>query len=139
MYSIETALGGKKKIGEHKAGLDEVILKGLPVEAANYFKQLLKLTDKEFAQVLGMSERSFHRQKQSVKRLPVNASDRLYRHARIFSLAVAVLGSEESARKWLMAPHFSLNGRSPMEVIATDAGAKKVELILGRIKYGVAL
>ena len=140
MYSVATALGGKKKMGAGVRADDynEFIQKGIPVEAGNFFKQLLHLTDKEFAKALGISERSFHRKK-GMERLPVNASDRLYRFARIFSFAVEVLGSEDNARQWLRTPHFSLEQQTPLEMLKTDAGAKEVDDILGRIKYGMPL
>ncbi|MBF0557264.1 MAG: DUF2384 domain-containing protein [Nitrospirae bacterium] len=137
MYNVTNALGGKKKIGNVISDYNEIILKGIPVEAGNFFKELLRLTDKEFAKALGISERSFHRKKGKQGRLPVSASDRLYRFARIFSFAVEVMGSEENARQWLSTPHFSLERKTPLEMLKTDAGAKEVDDILGRIKYGM--
>ncbi len=64
-------------------------------------------------------------------------SDRLFRVAHIFALAKEALGSEESARTWLTSPQFGLNNRIPLDVLATKAGAREVEDLLGRIEYGV--
>ena len=142
MYDISVALGGKKALGKSadKAGdYNAIIQSGISVEAGNHFKDLLHLTDKEFSKVLGISERSFHRKKGAKAKLSVNASDRLYRFARIFSYAVEVIGSEDNARKWLLAPHFSFEGKTPLEMLKTDAGAKDVEVVLAAIRYGAPL
>ena len=75
-------------------------------------------------------------------RFPVKGmskSDRLYRFANIFPFAVEILGSEYNACKWLLAPHFSFKGKTPMEKLKTDAGAKEVEVILAAIRYGASL
>jgi putative toxin-antitoxin system antitoxin component (TIGR02293 family) len=58
---------------------------------------------------------------------------------RVLKLAVEVMGSEESAQEWLLAPHFSLDTVPPIEMLKTDDGAKEVEDILGRIKHGMCL
>ena len=62
-----------------------------------------------------------------------------YRVTDAYALAVEVIGSAENTRRWLLAPHFSLEGKAPLEMLKTDEGAKEVEDLLGRIKHGMCL
>ncbi|MCG3117879.1 MAG: DUF2384 domain-containing protein [Candidatus Manganitrophus sp. SA1] len=70
-------------------------------------------------------------------RLNPVTSDRLYRFAKIYAMAVEVFGELNEAQKWLRSPQIGLNGRIPLELIATEAGAQEVKDLLGRIEYGV--
>jgi putative toxin-antitoxin system antitoxin component (TIGR02293 family) len=47
-----------------------------------------------------------------------------------------VLGSKELAEHWMQEPAIGLDGRRPIDVIATDAGRQLVEEYLGRIEFG---
>ncbi|MGO9684711.1 MAG: antitoxin Xre/MbcA/ParS toxin-binding domain-containing protein, partial [Beijerinckiaceae bacterium] len=64
---------------------------------------------------------------------------RPYRLTETYALAVEVLGGAENARKWLLAPHFSFQGKSPLEMLKTDEGAKDVDVILAAIRDGASL
>ena len=75
--------------------------------------------------------------KNSSARVNPVAGDRLYRMARLFALAREVTGGEASARLWLRSPQFGLQGQTPLELMLTEAGAREVEELLGRIEHGV--
>jgi putative toxin-antitoxin system antitoxin component (TIGR02293 family) len=51
--------------------------------------------------------------------------------------ATAVLGSQEEAERWLERPAIGLEQRRPIDLLATPAGVRLVEELLGRIEYGV--
>ena len=70
-------------------------------------------------------------------RLDVGESDRLFRVARIYALAEAVLGSAENARNWMNTPNRSLDNARPFDLLTTEAEAREVEDALGRIADGV--
>jgi len=61
----------------------------------------------------------------------------LYRLARVFTLAIKVLGSKEQAIRWLNAPKVALFDQTPLELLNTSIGTKEVEKLLNRIEYGV--
>jgi uncharacterized protein (DUF2384 family) len=65
------------------------------------------------------------------------ASERGERLARIVALAHQALGDADQAREWLNAPHPLLGSARPIEVAATDLGARQVERILHNIEYDV--
>ncbi len=68
-------------------------------------------------------------------RLSPAASERAERLARVVALAHQALGDAETAQRWLNEPHPLLGNSSPIEVAATDLGARQVERILHNIEY----
>jgi putative toxin-antitoxin system antitoxin component (TIGR02293 family) len=70
--------------------------------------------------------------------LTVEESDRLVRLTRIQALAEDVFGDVRSANRWLRENLGILDGKSPLEVARTDAGARVVEQLLARIDWGAA-
>ena len=47
------------------------------------------------------------------------------------------IGEHDKARRWLTKPKRTLAGRSPMQALETEAGARVVEEQLYRIDYGL--
>jgi putative toxin-antitoxin system antitoxin component (TIGR02293 family) len=79
------------------------------------------------------------RQRSATRRLSREESDRVARLARLWAFATDVWGSEEAARQFLAEPHPLLGGRVPRDVATeTEIGARAVEDLLGRLKYGSA-
>ena len=70
-------------------------------------------------------------------RLTPAESDRVMRYARLLGRAVEVLEGEDAARRWLTRPQYGLGGAVPLDFAETEAGAREVENVLGRIDYGV--
>jgi putative toxin-antitoxin system antitoxin component (TIGR02293 family) len=64
-------------------------------------------------------------------------SDRAVRLARTVAFAEEMIGDPDKAASWLRAPNRALSGSRPIELLDTDAGAKKVRNVLGRIAYGI--
>jgi putative toxin-antitoxin system antitoxin component (TIGR02293 family) len=56
---------------------------------------------------------------------------------RIEVLAHDVWGDEKAAQKFLAMPHQLLNGQAPIELAATEDGAKQIEEILRKIFWGL--
>lgn len=68
-------------------------------------------------------------------RLSPAASERAERLARIVALAVQAFADVDEARAWLNAPHPLLGSARPIDVSATDLGARQVERILHNIEH----
>ena len=64
-------------------------------------------------------------------------SDKLARLIRIYDDAVRVLGDKEKALHWLNKALRRFNGRSPLQMLRTEFGARMVEEMLGQIDYGM--
>lgn len=109
---------------------------GLPMSEFEALRALLDLSGEELAEKLAISRSTLARRKKS-GRLDREESDRLVRFARLYARAVAVLGSEKGAREWLKTPARGLGFNPPLAYAETEAGAREVEDLLGRIEYGV--
>ena len=65
-------------------------------------------------------------------------SDRVVRIARIVALCEEVFGERERCWRWLRAAKRQFQGRAPLQLLATEAGARLVEELLYRIDEGMA-
>jgi putative toxin-antitoxin system antitoxin component (TIGR02293 family) len=54
------------------------------------------------------------------------------------ALAEDVFGDSAKANVWLREPLGELNGKPPLELAQTEAGARVVEQILAKIDWGAA-
>ena len=134
-------MGGPRNLGgvvRNQIELAERITQGLPRSAALAVRRRLGLTEAELAAGLGVSAKTLQRQaKEAAARLKPAQSDRLYRLARVAALAEEVLEDRARAHRWLREPQRGLGNRAPLDLIASEAGAREVEDLLGRIEYGV--
>jgi len=72
------------------------------------------------------------------QKLTVDESDRAVRLLRIQTLAEDTFGDKNKAHLWLRRPLTELRGGSPMVIAQTEAGARVIETILGKIAWGAA-
>jgi putative toxin-antitoxin system antitoxin component (TIGR02293 family) len=70
--------------------------------------------------------------------LTVDESDRAVRLLRIQTLAEETFGDASKAHRWLRRPLTELGGETPLVVAQTEAGARVIETILGKIAWGAA-
>ena len=137
---IADVLGGHKTLRirvENEPDLRELTRKGLPVDAVANIANELRLPVQEITRVAGISGRTLSRRMTTKARLTPHESDRLVRMAREVAFATEVLGSAESAAKWMQFPNRALEGERPMDLLDTEAGARMVNNIIGRIAYGL--
>jgi len=114
-----------------------LIEKGLPFRALRQFQAVSGLTLSKLAEVFDNPKRTMaHRSAHGV--LSPSESDRLYRGARIFGLAVSLFeGDQEAARDWMAQPEIAFNGRTPLQMIGTDMGAQEVAGLIERLEDGM--
>jgi putative toxin-antitoxin system antitoxin component (TIGR02293 family) len=116
--------------------LIEALGEGFPVRALPYFKRAARLSDSEFAHLLGLGGRTLTRLKSTRSgRLSADLSDRLYAVASVYALAESVFGERDTAVAWLEEPQFALRGRRPRELLSTEAGRQQVRSLLLRIEH----
>lgn len=70
--------------------------------------------------------------------LTVDESDRAVRLLRVQTLTEETFGDKEKAHRWLRRPLTELGGETPLIVAQTEAGARVIETILGKIAWGAA-
>jgi len=135
---VETVGGPRAWKGRVKDMSDVVaqLRSGLPYGILEAMVRDFGLELKELVPVLDIPWTTLMRRKRS-KRFRPDESDRVYRLARIATLAAEVLEGKERASRWLREPNRALGGEAPLRLLDTEVGARQVETVLGRIEHGV--
>lgn len=115
----------------------EVVQHGIPYSVLESFLTASQLPQAEVLTVADISPRTLQRRKAEGRLTPVE-SDRLWRVTHLYRLTVEMFeGSFSDATKWLTSPCRGLGGRTPLEFAQTEAGAREVENLIGRLEHGV--
>ncbi|MGO9606268.1 MAG: antitoxin Xre/MbcA/ParS toxin-binding domain-containing protein [Candidatus Binataceae bacterium] len=137
---IAELLGGEKALGQRvrtALELEECARKGFPTAVVKVLIERSVLDAKELYRWV-VPRRTLAHRLQRRQRLSVDESNRISRLARIYALAVDVLGSDDKAKNWLRKPLRQFGTRSAIEMLETEFGAHEVENLLGRISHGIA-
>jgi putative toxin-antitoxin system antitoxin component (TIGR02293 family) len=93
------------------------------------------LSDEEIYDFI-VPRRTLAHRKSRRESLTHEESDRAVRIARLTALTEEVFGDDAKASRWLRKPKNRFSGRSPLEMLRTEAGARLVEEMLQQIDYG---
>ena len=110
-----------------------VLVHGLHKEAFTRLKGVIDASGDELAQAVRIPVRTIARREV----FKPDESERIFRVASAFQMAIEVLGSLEQARRWFSSPKRALGNKTPMEFCDTELGAEEVTNLLGRIEHGV--
>ena len=130
-------IGGKLGVSKIRSGeeLASLVEKRLPATAV---KALVRggLSDAEVYQLIVPRRTLAHR---IAKHQPLSQdeSDKAVRVARITAMAEQGFGEPARAWRWLRKPKSRFEGKTPVDMLATEAGARLVEEIIVRIDYGM--
>ena len=122
---------------ENDLEMASLILAGLPTTVLRRVAAFLGLRPAKVGSLVNINEKTLERRLKAHARLKPDESERVARLMRIISLAASVLESEVHAREWLNRPLRELGGRTPLQLTATEPGAREVERVLGRIEHGI--
>ena len=134
LYSL---MGGKLGISTVRSDEDlaSLVEKRLPAKA---IRSLVRggLSDREVYDLILPRRTLAHR---VAKRQPLSKdeSDKAVRVARITSMAEQVFGESERAWRWLRTAKRRFEGKTPIEMLATEAGARLVEEMILQLDHGM--
>jgi putative toxin-antitoxin system antitoxin component (TIGR02293 family) len=137
---IVGVLGGKKTFKRPIRKADDLVEQvraGLPASTVTMLADVLSLHREQVAKCLKISSRTLSRRLASNSRLTHEESDRTMRMARVVALVNEVLGAEDKASRWMVAPNRALGGRRPLDQLDTELGVRSVEEVLYAIAYGM--
>jgi putative toxin-antitoxin system antitoxin component (TIGR02293 family) len=131
-------LQGKLGVPKIRSDKDLVALveKRLPVKTVKSLVQS-GLSDSEAYELIIPRRTLAHRISRQ-ELLSKEESDRAVRVARIASLAEQAFGDSDRAWRWMRKPKRRFEGRTPVELLATEAGARLVEEVISQIDDGMA-
>ena len=130
-------MGGKLGVPRIRSDEDlaSLVQKQLPATAV---KALVRggLSDAEVYQLIVPRRTLAHRM---AKHQPLSQeeSDKAVRVARVTAMAEQVFGEPERAWRWLRKSKPRFHRKTPLEMLATDAGARLVEEMIVQIDYGM--
>lgn len=142
MSVIETVakkLGGRPVLGgavRSQADLALAVRNRLPLAALRGLAQA-GLSDQEIEQFV-IPQRTRRHRAEKKQPLTVEESDRAVRLLRVQTIAEETFGNIDKANVWLRRPLAELRGETPLAVAQTEAGARVIETILGKIAWGSA-
>jgi putative toxin-antitoxin system antitoxin component (TIGR02293 family) len=108
----------------------------LPTRALEALREAGFSDEEIYALVL--PRRTFSHRVARRERLSLDESDRIVRILRVTAFGESVFGEPERFWTWFRAPKRRFDGRSPLSLLGTAAGARVVEDLLGAIDEGFA-
>lgn len=107
-----------------------------PLQVVKQLAAEYDITLKDVAGVLDVSPKTFSRWRGRDGALSEQQADRTFILKTIFDLGKKVLGSDASVKKWIREPVFSLDGQTPLKLLKTESGRRRIESVLHQIEYG---
>ena len=132
-------LGGEAALSapiRSAADFVHVVDAGLPLPALEALCRTTLSTDELHRLVI--PKRTLAHRRARGEPLSPEESDRALRIARIAGLADDVFADPDLAAEWLRRPSRAIEGRTPLDLLASEAGAAVVEDQLMRIAHGIA-
>jgi putative toxin-antitoxin system antitoxin component (TIGR02293 family) len=115
----------------------QTLERGLPSSALAEIAAILGLPKARIIEGLKLVLRTVTHREKTHQRFSAMESERLYRLVRVRALAREIFSADAAVAEWLNAPDRGLGNRAPLEMLATDLGAQKVESLLRAMMHGV--
>jgi putative toxin-antitoxin system antitoxin component (TIGR02293 family) len=132
-------LGGHRALGVHvasEADLARVVHRGIRLTV---LEQIQKAGfSKQEIEHLIIPARTWRHRTAKREPLSIEESDRVVRLARIQAQAEDVFQDDAKANRWLRQELGILDGKFPLEVARTEAGARLIEQLLAKLDWGAA-
>ena len=116
--------------------LNRLVSEGLPFRSLRSVVRRYPEAERRRVEQLIVPRTTLQRRERSGVLSP-EESERLERVARLTALAEHVWQSPEAAQRFLTAPHPQLEHQAPIELAATDLGARRVEDLLWQLEYSL--
>lgn len=138
-------LGGRQVLHRrvrNRLEAHDLLQEGLPGHALTHLVQdvaLLRAAGHgSLEKAVGISLRTYQRRMDAPDaKLSPEQSGRAWTFAEILARATSLLGDRSEAEAWFERPAIGLDGRKPIDLLATPAGVALIEDYLTRLEHGV--
>ena len=140
VYSdIRKILGGQKVI--HKPITSQMDLiklsrQGISRRALSNLEQCLRLSTRQLAELLPITERTIQRHSPDQTFSPA-VSEHILRISAVVAQGIETFGDRERFLSWMNQPNPALANESPMNLISSSFGIDMVVDELGRMEHGI--
>jgi putative toxin-antitoxin system antitoxin component (TIGR02293 family) len=114
-----------------------LVLRGLSPQIALDLAARLGISQEKLSELAQIAKTTLHRRMKEHQPLAQDESERVIRLFGLYQRAVEVFADQERATRWFSSRPKALGGKTPLEFMATEPGARYVEKLLGRIEQGV--
>jgi putative toxin-antitoxin system antitoxin component (TIGR02293 family) len=114
-----------------------VVAHGISAQVALDLGNRLKISQDRLSELICLPKRTLHRRIEQDELLKQDESERVLRLLSLYARAVEVFEDQERATRWFSSRPKALGGKTPLEFMQTEPGARWVEDVLGRIEHGV--
>lgn len=115
----------------------EITEKGFPISVAQRIQKQLELSNKQFSQMLSLSESTFQRRIKSQSALSAGESEKVVDLSKIIAKGLDVFENETDFKIWLNSPVLALGNKKPIELLSYSIGREEILNVLFRIEHGV--
>jgi len=115
------------------------IERGFPSKSLDQIATMLGLSKQRIIGSLRFAQRTVSQREKTGRRFTLEESERMLRVLRAHRIVREVFATDEAVAQWLNAPDRGLGGKSPLDMLATDVGAAKVENLARAMIHGVPI
>ena len=115
----------------------EITEKGFSISVAQRVQKRLNLSNKQFSEMLNLSESTFQRRIKNQSLLSTVESEKVVDFSKIIAKGVDVFEDERDFKTWLESPILALGNRRPLDLLGSSIGREEVLNILFRIEHGI--
>lgn len=115
----------------------EVTQQGIPVSIAQTVQKKMNLSNKQFGEMLNLSESTFQRRIKNKALLTPAESEKVIDFSKIIAKGLDVFQDENDFNTWLNSPILALGNKKPLELLTSSIGREEVLNVLFRIEHGV--
>ena len=133
-------LGGQKAFSQNVdsfLSFIEITEKGFPISIAQRVQKRLNLSNKQFSEMLNLSESTFQRRIKNKSILSAGESEKVVDFSKIIAKGVDVFEDEHDFKTWLESPVLALGNKKPLDLLGSSIGCEEVLNVLFRIEHGI--
>ena len=114
----------------------KIIHEGANISEIEVLQKRLGINNSLIQNMLNIKGTTYQRRK-NAGFFSSDETEKILRYENILIKAKEVFDNDSDTQKWLNTTIPSLNGNTPLEYSKTEFGARAVEELIGRLKYGV--
>ena len=137
---IIDVLGGQKAFRQNVdnyLSFIELTEKGFHISVAQRVQKKLNLSNKQFSQMLSLSESTFQRRIKNKSSLSTDESEKVVDLSKIIAKGLDVFEDEKDFQIWLNNPVLALGNKKPVSILASSIGREEILNVLFRIEHGI--